>query len=79
MNQIAARLKDKLDHEVQLVNMKFVESSPQLMVNILEEGRVLVDRDRQWATLRGSLESWRTRASDDETLESSLESWLDGS
>jgi predicted nucleotidyltransferase len=50
---LALRLGGKLDREVDIARLSDVEpSSPLLLSTALEEGRVLVDRDRLWHDLR---------------------------
>ena len=35
---------------------------PALMLDVLEHGRVLVDRDRDWPGLKATRPDWRRRA-----------------
>lgn len=47
------RLEDVLGRPVQLVELPSAEASPILLLDILRDGRVLVDRDGAWPLLRG--------------------------
>ncbi len=60
--ELTARLERQLDREVQLVRLEDTESFPLLMLDVLERGRVLVDRDDQWPQLQSKLAAWRRRA-----------------
>lgn len=64
--ELTARLERQLGREVQLVRLQDAEDSPLLMVEALERGRVLVDRDEQWPRLKSKLALWRRRAADAE-------------
>lgn len=61
-----SRLRDRLgaaiDRPVDLVTMEAVEADPLLLRDILEEGRVLVDRAGHLAALRGREADVRARA-----------------
>ncbi|MGI8864232.1 MAG: nucleotidyltransferase family protein [Solirubrobacteraceae bacterium] len=70
---LAARLNDRIAREVQLVRVQDAERSPALVLDVLEHGRVIVDRDGLWPTLTGSERSWRRRAdADNIALEDSM-------
>jgi predicted nucleotidyltransferase len=60
--ELTGRLEEQLGRDVQLVRLQDAESSPLLMHEVLERGRVLVDRDGQWPQLRSKLAVWRRRA-----------------
>ena len=49
--QLASRLSQKLGLRVQLVTLEDARKAPLLLREVLREGRVLVDRDRQWRSL----------------------------
>jgi predicted nucleotidyltransferase len=49
--QLASRLSEKLGLRVQLVTLEDARKAPLLLREVLREGRVLVDRDRQWRSL----------------------------
>lgn len=49
---LTLRLEPTLDRPVQLVMLEAAEASPSLLADILEEGRVLVDRDGEWRRLQ---------------------------
>lgn len=64
--ELTARLEQQLGHDVQLVRLREAESTPLLMCDALEHGRVIVDRDREWPHLSSRLPLWRRRATDAE-------------
>ena len=76
--QLLMRIQNKIKKEVQIVSRETAETSPQLMVNIIEEGRVLIDREQNWTEIRDSLAKWQRKARSGESLESLTESWSDG-
>jgi predicted nucleotidyltransferase len=49
--QLASRLSQKLGLRVQLVTLEDARKAPLLLREVLREGRILVDRDRQWRSL----------------------------
>ncbi len=55
---LAGRLTSRLGREVQLVRLRDAERSPALMAAILEEGRMLVDREARWAALGAQTPKW---------------------
>jgi predicted nucleotidyltransferase len=59
---LARRLSRRVDREVQLVRLAEAQSSPKLMVDVIEQGRVLVDRDDLWSGLQRSEARWRRLA-----------------
>lgn len=70
---LAARLRHRLGREVQIVRLQEAEQSPVLMADVLEHGRVLVDRDAHWPRLKAAEPRWRRRAAAaDVTLEDSV-------
>lgn len=74
-----ARLERKLDRDVQLVRLQDAEETPLLMLDALERGRVLIDRDNQWSRLVAQLPTWRQRAADAEpSLVDAMEDLDDG-
>lgn len=60
---LAGRLSDHTGRDVQLVRLNDAESSPPLMADVLERGRVLADREEAWPALRSQASRWRRRAS----------------
>jgi predicted nucleotidyltransferase len=64
--ELTGRLERQLGREVQVVQLPEAEGVPLLMVDALERGRVLVDRDGEWPRLRSTLPRWRRRAADAE-------------
>ena len=59
---LAQRLGDRLGRDVQLVRAEDAERAPGLMIDVLVDGRVLVDRDRAWPRLKAGERRWRRRA-----------------
>ena len=59
---LAQRLSDRVGRDVQLVRSGDAERSPGLMLDVLTQGRVLVDRDGAWPALKGGEAGWRRRA-----------------
>jgi uncharacterized protein len=60
--ELAGRLERRLGRDVQLVRLQDAERSPSLMVDVLEGGRVLVDREGRWSQLRSRAAAWQRRA-----------------
>lgn len=65
--ELTARLEDRLEREVQLVRIEDAIESPALMVDLLEHGRVLVDRGGRWDELQKQRENWTSRAAAEPT------------
>jgi predicted nucleotidyltransferase len=59
---LAGRLTKRVGRDVQLVRLRDARRAPVLMLAILSDGRVLVDRDRRWAAQLAQLPKWRRRA-----------------
>jgi predicted nucleotidyltransferase len=59
---LAGRLTRRLERDTQLVRLQDAERSPVLMGTIMEEGRVLVDREGGWSALRADTPKWQRRA-----------------
>ncbi len=60
---LAERLTRRLGRDAQLVRLQDAERSPILMRAILEEGRVLVDREAHWSALRTAMAERAIRVS----------------
>jgi predicted nucleotidyltransferase len=60
--ELAGRLERHVGRDVQVVRLQDAERSPSLMVDVLEHGRVLVDRDNIWPRLSSRTAMWRRRA-----------------
>lgn len=69
---LSARLGDRIGRDVQLVRLQEAERSPALMVDVLVRGRVLVDRDQLWRSLKTHEPRWRRQAAEDVPLEEAL-------
>ena len=63
---LAERLSARTDRDVQPVRLGDAESSPLLMADVLEQGRVLVDREGRWPALRAQRERWRRLAASED-------------
>lgn len=59
---LAGRLSRRIGREMQLVRLSEAQSSPVLMVDVIDLGRVLVDRDDLWSQLEESAPRWRRLA-----------------
>jgi predicted nucleotidyltransferase len=60
--ELAERLERHSGRDVQLVRLQDVDQAPGLMADVLESGRVLVDRDGRWPQLRSEADASRSRA-----------------
>lgn len=60
--ELAERLSRRIGREMQLVRLSDAQSSPVLMVDVIEHGRVLIDRDDLWSGLGESAQKWRRLA-----------------
>jgi predicted nucleotidyltransferase len=53
---LEARLTEAMNRDVQLAQLESAERDPSMMADVLDDGRVLVDRDGEWAELRARAE-----------------------
>lgn len=60
--ELAQRLSRRVSREIQLVRLSEAQSSPALMVDVIDHGRVLVDRDDLWSGLARAAPRWRRSA-----------------
>jgi predicted nucleotidyltransferase len=60
--ELAGKLERHLARAVHLVRAQDAEQSPALMIDVLDSGRVLVDRDGLWPQLKAHENRWRRRA-----------------
>jgi predicted nucleotidyltransferase len=60
--ELGQRLARRTGREVQLVRLSEAQASPVLMVDVIDHGRVLVDRDDLWSGLVKAAPRWRRRA-----------------
>ncbi|MDO8186583.1 nucleotidyltransferase domain-containing protein [Conexibacter sp. JD483] len=65
--ELTGRLEERIGRDVQLVRIQDAERTPLLMRDALEQGRVLIDREHEWAGLVARLPTWRRRARTAET------------
>jgi predicted nucleotidyltransferase len=72
---LTERLSRRLGRDLQLLRLADAESSPVLMADIVEQGRVLIDREGGWPSLREALGKWQRLA---RRVEKSLPELLDG-
>lgn len=59
---LAGRLQRRFARDVQIVRLEDARRSPVLMAGVLRDGRVLIDRDGAWATLKADEPLWQRRA-----------------
>jgi predicted nucleotidyltransferase len=59
---LTQRLSGRLGRDVQLVRLADAENVPMLMADIIEQGRVLVDREKRWPGLREAAGKWQRLA-----------------
>lgn len=59
---LASRLTDRLGRDIQMTELSEARDSPALMLDVLEQGRALIDRDDQWRTLKDGERRWRRKA-----------------
>jgi predicted nucleotidyltransferase len=62
---IARRLSERVERDVQVVRITDAHRSPRLMADIVTDGRVLVDRERRWPRLVSQAARWRQEAATD--------------
>jgi predicted nucleotidyltransferase len=62
------RLRRALGAPVDIVTLEQAEAMPSLLADILREGRVLIDRDQQWAVLQQRREEVLTAAAREDEL-----------
>lgn len=72
--ELQERLARRIGREVQLVRLSEAQTSPVLMVDVIDHGRVLVDRDDLWSGLVGAASRWRRKA---RSVERSLPTGID--
>lgn len=60
--ELADRLSQRVGREVQLVRLAEARGTPVLMLDVIDHGRVLVDRDEIWPNLRDAGGRWRRLA-----------------
>ena len=70
---LAGRLRERIGREVQVVRLQDAERSAALMLDVLGDGRVLIDRDQLWSRLQAGERRWRRRAAEEGQLEGSLQ------
>lgn len=69
---LSGRLSERLGRDVHLVRLREAEHSPGLMLDVLAEGRALVDRDGLWPGLLAGERRWRRRVAAEPSLERAL-------
>jgi predicted nucleotidyltransferase len=60
--ELSERLSRRTGREMQLVRLTEAQTSPVLMVDVIDHGRVLVDRDDLWSGLGKEAARWRRLA-----------------
>ncbi len=73
--QLTERLSRGTGRELQLIRISEAETSPVLMSDVIDQGRVLVDRDDLWSALKERAPRWRRRA---HSVERSTAAVIDG-
>jgi predicted nucleotidyltransferase len=69
---LSGRLNERLGRDIQIVRLADAQRSPALMLDVLTDGRVLVDRDDRWRPLVAGERQWRHLAAQEGSLEDSL-------
>jgi predicted nucleotidyltransferase len=59
---LTERLSGHLGRDVQLVRLADAENVPVLMADVIEQGRVLIDREDRWPALRDAAAKWQRLA-----------------
>jgi uncharacterized protein len=62
LSELSRRCSDGLGRGLHLVRLAEAEDSPALMLGVLKDGRVPVDREDMWAALKVRTASWRRLA-----------------
>lgn len=62
------RLRDTLDKPVHVVGLDQAQRAPSLLADILDEGRVLIDRDGLWRDLTGQYDHVLANAVQEENI-----------
>ncbi len=73
--ELTERLSRGVGREMQLIRLSEAETSPVLMADVIEQGRVLVDRDDLWSALKERAPRWRRLA---RSAERSVTAVIDG-
>jgi predicted nucleotidyltransferase len=60
--ELTERLSRRIGREMQLVRLSDAQTSPALMSDVIDHGRVLVDREDLWSALRERAPKWRRLA-----------------
>jgi predicted nucleotidyltransferase len=63
LTELSSRLTGRIGRELQIVRLSEAKGSPALMLEVIEEGRVLVDRDDLWRGLHKGKARLRRKAS----------------
>jgi len=64
--ELAERLASASGRSVQLVSSEQLREAPMLLADVLRDGRVLVDRDGEWARVRGDASAIAQRGREEE-------------
>jgi len=64
LGSFGGRLEDQLNRPVQVVALEDASESPELMESVLDDGRVLIDRDRRWERLKQAAGTARSAESE---------------
>jgi predicted nucleotidyltransferase len=66
--ELSGRLGRRIGRRVQIVTVSAATQSPTLMLDVIEQGRVLVDREDLWRGLREAEPRWRRKARRDRRI-----------
>ena len=78
LTDISRRLTDSIGRDVHPVRLEDADSSASLFLDVLRDGRVLVDREGRWEKLRGREPALRRRARAEPSLDEVADGLLDG-
>ena len=69
---LSGRLSDALDRDVRAIRLTVVGTKPSLLLDVLAQGRVLVDRDGTWNRLKQDRRQLRLAADREPSLEQAV-------
>jgi predicted nucleotidyltransferase len=63
---LTQRVTERIGRDVLTTGLSEAREVPALMLDVIEQGRVLVDREDRWSTLQAGKRRWRRKASEAE-------------
>jgi predicted nucleotidyltransferase len=60
--ELTQRLTDRIGRDVHITRLSEAKDSPALVLDVIEQGRVLIDRNAQWRGLHEGERRWRRKA-----------------